>query len=180
MPQFRYWALPRLAPIRVMIATFCMLLLPSCIVVEDFGGYWDKGFIDYCVNDIVRAGMSSQGSNAKNATDEVVIRSLRLDKHTFLMIREHAGDKGGNMIRYEIKNDKYIAYRLNENRRDDFKQRFPNSPVVITSETATIPVLTKDSIELLGKIADDESYWVESERENYNPSRRKDCVHVLY
>ncbi|MBY0407250.1 MAG: hypothetical protein K2Q01_06115, partial [Rickettsiales bacterium] len=89
-------------------------------------------------------------------------------------------DKGGNMVRYKIDGGDYVAYRLNESKREEFARDYPDSTVVLTQETATIPVLNAKTAQLLKDVADDESYWVESRREAYNPSRRDDCIQTLY
>ncbi len=153
--------------------------LASCIVVDDFGGYWEKGFIDNCVNDIVMS--SHDYARPRSAsTKPLLMRSLRVGKHTLLMIREDMKSKGGNLMRYKIENGEYVSYRLNESKREDFLRDYPDSMVVLTTETASIPVLNPESLMLISNVADDESYWVESHRENYNPSHRTDCIQTLY
>lgn len=160
---------------------FCVvaLALAGCIVVDDFGDYWNKGFIDNCVNEIALTDHDhDKPRNSHSKT--LLMRSLRVGKHTFLMMREDMGDKGGSIVRYKIEDGDYVAFRLNESKREDFMLEYPESGAVLTSDTATIPVLNKDSIAMLSQVADDESYWVESRREVYNPAKRDDCIHTLY
>lgn len=164
-----------------LLALAVACVLSGCIVVGDFGDYWNKGFIDNCVNEIQHnRSKEERNAKAKVAARRMLMRSLRIGKHTFLMVRENPDDPGGNILRYKIENGKYISYRLNESKREEFLRDYPDSGVVLTSETATIPVLNDDSAKLLEKIADDESYWVESSRENYNPARRADCVQAIH
>lgn len=151
--------------------------LAGCIVVDDFGEYWDKGFIDHCVNDIMNSGESSRSGKPRKT---LLMRSLRVGNHTFLMVRERASEAGGNLMLYEIEDGQFVSYRLNESKREDFLRDYPDSGVVLTSETAAIPKLTPESVELLDRVADDASYWMESRRERYNPARKKDCIQTLY
>lgn len=153
--------------------------LAGCIVVDDFGDAWSKGFIDNCVNELALTDNEYNRPHSPHAKG-MVMRSLRVGNHTFLMIREHMRDKGGNMIRYKIDSGDYVAYRLNESKREDFAKEYPDSSVVLTSETATIPVLDSKSTAMLSRVADDESYWVESRRVPYNPGHRDDCIQTLY
>jgi hypothetical protein len=155
-------------------------IVSGCIVVDDFGGYWNKGFIDNCVNEIQHNRSKEEHADSKIPPKRALMRSLRIGKHTFLMVRENPDDRGGNMIRYKIESGKYISFRLNESKREEFLQAYPDSKVVLTTETATIPVLDDASVSMLEKIADDDSYWMESSREPYNPARRADCVQAIH
>jgi len=171
------FSLPRfLRPLVLLLAA--AFALAGCIVVDDFAEYWDKGFIDHCVNDIMSTGEGSRNGKPRNKT--MLMRSLRVGNHTFLMVRERPSDTGGSLILYQIEDGQYVAYRLNESKREDFLRDYPDSGVILTSETATIPKLTADSVSLLAQIADDSSYWMESRRERYNPARKKDCIQTLY
>jgi hypothetical protein len=105
---------------------------------------------------------------------------LRLGDNTFLMVRENESDDGGTLIRYVIEGDEFVTYRLNESRREDFIRDFPDAPVKLTSETATIPLLDARSTALLVFVAENEAYWVENRRERYNLARRNDCIQTLY
>lgn len=156
-----------------------VLVLSGCIVVDDFGSYWNKGFIDNCVNSIVNANHDDDRRH-NTQPKPMLLRSLRVGSHTFLMMRDDMASKGGNIMLYKIVDGDYISYRLNESKREDFSRDYPNSMVVLTSETASIPVLNNESIALLSQVADNESYWVESHRETYNPARRADCIQTLY
>jgi len=150
-------------------------LLAGCVVVDDFGKYWDKGFVDFCVNDLILRDMEDDNEGEK--VKDMALRSVRLGKHTFLMMRDHPGDKGGNLVRYTIEGDDYITYRLNDSKREDFLQNNPDAGIVLTQETATIPLLNDKMAELLTTIADDDRYWLENTRQPYNPTLRTDCAH---
>lgn len=162
-----------------MMAAVCLCVMVSgCIVVDDFAGNWEKGFIDICANDLMNNG-DIRGARRLRAKTSLM-RSLRVGDHGFLMTREHENDKGGNLIRYAVRDGEFVTYRLNESRREDFKRQYPDSGVVITSETATIPVLDARALALLESVAADESYWVDSRRERYNPSGRTDCIQTVF
>lgn len=164
--------------IRSFCIAFACLLLSGCIVVDDFGNYWNKGFIDSCVNAIVLPSLTEDADTSAEA-HEVELRSIQLGTHTFLMIRDHPGDPSGNMIRYNIDKNEYVSYRLNETKREDFLHYYPDSGIVLTSETATIPELNVKTATLLATIADDPSYWLEASRDPYNPGHRPDCIRQL-
>lgn len=166
--------LVRFVPLVVM-----SFLLAACVIVEDFGGYWEKGFIDHCVNEIVGNEPENRGRPAFRSKP-LLMRSLRVGEYTFLMSREKESDRGGNIMFYAVDGGEFVAYRLNESKREDFLRRYPSGPVIVTSETATIPVLNEQALAILLEIASDKSYWVESRRERYNPSRRKDCIQAPY
>ncbi|MBY0407288.1 MAG: hypothetical protein K2Q01_06310, partial [Rickettsiales bacterium] len=65
---------------RISIAVVAALWLAGCIVVDDFGEYWNKGFIDNCVNEIELDSHDHRPHAAKT----MLMRSLRVGKHTFL------------------------------------------------------------------------------------------------
>lgn len=161
--------------IAAVIVLSCLLL--ACIDVEDFGEYWKKGFIDSCVNDIVMHSMTEESDEQDSQQyKDVQLRSIKIGKQLFLMFKNKAEDKGGSMIRYRIDGSDYISYRLDENKRTDFLKAHPNSPVVLSDETATLPLLNAESAKLLEEVANDDSYWVETGHEPYNPENRTDCV----
>lgn len=161
---------------RFFAALLCVFLA-GCVVVEDFGAYWEQGFIDSCVNDIMRG---DGGKKNKDSRKTALMRSLRVGKHTFLMVREHQYDKGGTLQRYVVDNGFLVLYRLNESKREDFLKENPGSPIILTTETATIPLLDESALGILERVADDDSYWVESRRERYNLSHRRDCIQTLF
>lgn len=167
----------RLRPISIVVPLLLAFLLAGCIAVDDFGHYWDKGFTDACVNDIVLREMEEDNEGAKAAGAEM--RSLRLGNHTFLMMRERKHDKGGNLMLYKLMGDDFVTYRLNENKRDEFLRDYPATKIILTSETATIPVLDEQTADMLAQLASDPSYWRENERHPYNPTARTDCIREL-
>jgi hypothetical protein len=164
-------------PMKPLTALLLSLALTACIVVDDFGTYWGKGTTDACINDILFGSMQKDNEAPSMATLTQTVRVLKLGGHDFIMMRHKPGDKGGDLVRYRIDGDDYVSYRLNEEKRDDFMNAHPDSPVVVTEETATIKVLNADTAKLLVDIADDDSYWIEASREPYNPNHRPECTH---
>lgn len=167
--------------LRGVVRAFFMLLplaLSACIVVQDFGKTWEQGFDDPCVQRIAEATVLE--GNPRGLPIEQIARSLKVSAHTFLMLRERPEDIGGSLYRYAVNTDapggEYVAYRLNEAKREEFTREYGEKvPVIITDEAATIPELNDESLALLARIADREDYWVVADRQPYNPKRRKDC-----
>lgn len=165
----------RRLPSSIVLALVACLLV-GCIVVDDFAEYWNKGFVDTCVNEIVLRDMEEDDNGSPSAVE---MRSLKLGDHTFLMMRDHPSDKGGNLMLYKLDKEDFITYRLDENKREDFLRDYPDAGIILTSETATIPVLNQKTADLLQTIASDANYWHENERHPYNPTQRTDCIHEL-
>lgn len=152
-----------------------VLLLTGCIVVKQFGTYWDKGYEDPCVQQIVEATILE--GNPQGTPIKLLSHSLRVGAYRFLMLRDKPGDKGGNLYRYAVQNGDYIAYRLNENMRDNFQREYPHAKAVtLTQETVTIDALNDQTYALLETIAARPEYWIETDRRPYNPGQRRDCT----
>jgi hypothetical protein len=103
------------------------------------------------------------------------VRVLSLGGHHFIMVKEKPTDKGGSIIRFAIDHTDYVAYSLNEEKREAFATDYPDSGVVLTNETATIPLLDHSARSLLQSIAGKAGYWQESDRKPYNPSHNPAC-----
>src|SRR5262245_55033530 len=76
-----------------------MLLLLGCIQVDDFGTYWEKGFVDSCIKDILLTEMAEDIAAGKPTP---AIRSLNINGHLFIMMRDKPEDKGGELVRYDV------------------------------------------------------------------------------
>lgn len=152
--------------------SFLCMFLASCIFVKDIGAYWEKGVIDpalagYWVNadeshdcsSFVLAGKSYRViDNGKK--DESLYRTLQLGDNKFLMVRDP--NNKYLLIKYTVSDENFTTYMPDEAKKDDFLRDYPDSGIIIGSGqfvTATIPLLDEKSIEMLQKIADDESYW---------------------
>jgi hypothetical protein len=162
---------------KIAASLLFFLLLAACIVVDDFGTYWAKGKSDSCINDIIFASMHRDDDKIEMKSVIQTVRVTTIGDYDFIMMRGKSDDKGGDLIRYRIEGGDYISYRLNENKRGDFLRAHPQSPVIVTEDSATIPLLDAKSAALLAEIAGDESYWIESDRQPYNPKHRPDCPH---
>jgi len=148
------------------------LALMSCIQVEDFGVYWDKGLVDpqlYGAWLPEKENVSECIAFAKNANDytlqlgegeALTIRSLLVGKHRFMMMKKTRDSQDGQLIRYTVSRDSFDLYQLNPNEEADFKKRYPHSAVDIENGTATIHMLDKEMLDLIEKVADEPNYWV--------------------
>jgi hypothetical protein len=162
---------------KIAASLLLFLLLAACIVVDDFGTYWAKGKSDSCINDILYDSMHRDDDQIQMKTITQMVRVITIGDSDFIMMRGKPEDKGGDLIHYRVEGGDYISYRLNENKRGDFLRAHPQSPVVVTEDSATIPLLDAKSAVLLAEIARDESYWMESDRQPYNPKHRPECPH---
>lgn len=151
---------------------FLCLLLASCIYITDIGVYWQKGVIDKslggawlsgddgkdCMSFVVSGKNYLAIDNGKK--DSSLYRTLLLDDNKFLMVKDP--NNKYMLIKYTVSDDKFTTYMPDETKKEDFLRDYPDFGVVFSEgdfTTATIPVLNEKSIEMLQKIADDESYW---------------------
>lgn len=155
-----------------VLLLLCGLMLSACIEVDDFGKYWNQAFRDACIEAIAR---DRYYDDPKPHSMKNLAHNLKVGDHTFLMLKEERARRGGNMIRYKVENGEYIAYHLNEDKREDFERDFPDHRLRITGETVTIPRLNRHSLTILEAVANDESYWQEAERLPYNPTHNPKC-----
>jgi len=124
-----------------------LLLLTACIPVDDFGGYWEKGFGDskmagkwrkYSGTDkaevLVTAKhgwvqIDSLDPKERKAKDyaPVRVRSLQAGRYYFLMARTKDGRKKEslNLVRYAInkKGDTLVEYNLSDNQMNAFLKK---------------------------------------------------------
>ena len=163
-------------------------LLSACgVSVGDLGEYWDKGAIDSSLTgkwkleggpeDVVeftRKGIDyhiiEYSKDKPPRTSPGNVRVLYVNAHTFLMMRSDEGDHN-SLVRYDIKGDKLITYLPNENMRESFVKRYPDSGINVIDSgnlqpqhgdrySVEIPELTPEVVSLIGKLADDPRYWV--------------------
>ncbi len=159
---------------RKLIACLSVLALSGCIVVKDFGESWEHGGSDPCVEEIVRHHfLEDAGIPYKIRTRA---RILKLGDARFLMLLDGTGTRSGTLYRYKVEEGQFITYRLNETKREEFLKSYPESGVVLTSETATIPELNANMLKLLAEISAKEEYWVETEQMIYNPASIQGCA----
>lgn len=155
----------RLWPSLVVVA-----LLSSCISVDDFGTYWDKGFVDPTLSgtwqklDSPSAGTvpgsspavwtftrkdTSYSARAMNPvargkveTRQFTARSLRVGDAVFLMLRDPEG-KTGAIARYEFQGSTLRAYRLDG----------------AAARLEKIGTLDDEAVRALAKTVEDSGFW---------------------
>ena len=157
-----------------------VLTLTGCLMVEDFGDYWEKGFADKCITEIARANYIDEANKGK--TDEELhslVRSVTLGDYNYLMMKDEVGGKSGMLTLYEVKDGQYIAYSIKDGMSKTFKEEYPNAPITLegddTAPIAKAAALTPDVVKIIEEIANREDYWTESTKTPYNPKGLAEC-----
>lgn len=166
-----------------------VLFLSSCIWVDDFGEYWDKGEVDPALEgtwalDDGRVPVDKQESSyrfeksgkeyrfvaiGKNVKDDaiVTVRSIHSKHYHFMMSRkEKAGlQPAQGLVRYAVKKDTLVIYEPHTAYVMEWvKEKHPNSTVLKQSGSGhagfvALPKLTPEAIMLLNNVPDEEKYW---------------------
>lgn len=148
-----------------------LCILASCIYVGDIGVYWGKGVLDPALDgpwadnsskDCLSFAVEDNNYRVTEGgkKDESLYRTLLLGDNKFLMVKDP--NNKYMLIKYKVAGGIFTTYMPDEAKKVEFLRDNPDSGIVISEgdyATATIPVLNEKSIELLQKIADDESYW---------------------
>lgn len=162
----------QLQKIKYFLVLPFLCILASCIYVKDVGPYWENGIIDESLkgswvsdDDKKDCSTFSLEDNSYRVTengkkDNSSYRTLLLGDNKFLIIRDPYFKY--MLIKYTVSDDTFTTYMPDETKKEDFLRDYPDSGVVLSEgdyPTATISVLNEKSVEMLQKIADDESYW---------------------
>lgn len=160
-----------LRPILLSVAALC--LLSACIAVDDFGSAWEEAKPDACLQTIAKQFYTDQ---ILSKDESFEARSLEVNGQHFALVKGKAGDKGGNLYRYEISSNVYISYRLKPTMRKTFLRDYPEAPVKVTDDRVTIHTLDEPSRALLADIANSKEYWEVAEKTLYNVQRLPECT----
>lgn len=179
---------------KLLLGFIAAVWLSSCIPVDDLGDYWDKGVIDtYLIGvwksdpHFGRAGLAPvtivKGDNALQIDDpdEAVrkrpdyqptfARTLKAGELLFIMV----GPKQGDLIRYEVTEDKLQIFTLRARPMKGFlKQHAAQAKNIEIDECAVcrahainddshddvkIKKLDAESFALLGQIPKTDAFW---------------------
>lgn len=166
-----------------------VLFLSSCIWVDDFGEYWDKGIVDPALEgrwalDDGRVPLEKQESSfrftkrdkeyrfeaiGKKVTDDstITVRSIHGKNYHFMMSRkEQDGQPNAQgLVRYAVKKDALLIYEPHTAYVMEWvKEKHPNSTVLKESGSGhtgfvSLPKMNEEALKLLDKVPDDEKYW---------------------
>lgn len=155
------------------------LLLTACIQVKDLGPFWDSGVIDPTIEgtwtSMERGGakmvftvkgrsylMTYVSEEAE--TEPKFVRTLKIGENNFLMVKEHMDDIKGTLIAYAVANNQMALFAPHREKKELFLETYPNNPFVVSRTMMTIPVLNKESYDMLAILASDPKWWQEIKR----------------
>jgi hypothetical protein len=171
-----------------LLLTIAVLMLTSCIDVDDFGAYWDKATIDPAVaGDWLRVPVSANDAANDFPTGQTwhftlkggayqvqthldgkeddqpayPVKTLMIGHYRFLAL----GPKQGSIVRYEISDDTFTAYGLNFVTAWEYiKKKYPReSGNFVRSDMKDAPVkisLLDDNVyKILSQLPCDERFW---------------------
>ena len=169
-----------------------VLFLSSCIPVEDFGIYWDKGIIDPALlgkwkgeanngyHMINKGGTYQIDSLDKEDRKEkdyspIAARTLKVGSYTFLMTFIKEGDeKETVLIRYKKKGDIIQQYSLKSRKMDTFLEKNYSKAKNIKkfkckgrcwyNPGVRIEKFDNEVYKILSEIPDTKKFWILDER----------------
>ncbi len=155
-----------------------LLLLSSCILVDDFSPQWEKGKTDSCTSKIASGIYYSEfRRNPEGKEMNDLAHVMTLGQQHFLMLKQDTADKGGRMYRFRVINGIFQRYRLNPVMKKQFEQDYPNAPVSLAHDTVTLAQLGPKEIALLDEIADKKDYWEIEDQILYNTALNPLCIY---
>ena len=171
---------------RLWLCVACSLVLTSCVPVDDFGKYWDKGVVDPALEGSWQklgcAGESPDGTSGRDgwrftknganyslqATNDEEItsaRTLRVGRQLLLMQRDAVSPKDGLLTRYEVHGRTLNAYVLDHAAAADFlEQRHPNAANIRINKDdgryVVIGTFDDEVFRILSEFVNDPAYWI--------------------
>ncbi len=161
------------------------LLLSSCIPVQDFGGYWNRGTVDSSLlgkwpaknsqdYELVteRKGVyyiDEVKKGRKQPEDGMVAKTLYAGKYTFLMLKDPKSDINVGIARYKIKHRTLQFYALSTKAMSIFlKKKYPNVKNIqilkckkcFFNGSLVIHTLDKSVYTVLKNIPDTKKFWM--------------------
>ena len=158
------------------------LLLSSCILVDDLGGYWEKGVTDPALVGVwapadnpsssadkrieITLGVDELQANSLNEKERaqkeykpIFFKILKVPPYTFFMMRDDKDGKKGVLVRYKAGDDVLHLYVMRSAEAAKYlTTRFPEEMKGVTI-TPTIHVLNERALKLLVAIPDEPAYW---------------------
>jgi hypothetical protein len=165
---------------RLWLCIAATLVMASCIRVDDFGKYWDKGVVDPALegtwknirlprSDIkpdalrfTRTGFS-YSMYAVYSEGDVPARSartLRVGKRRFLMDRSREGSNDDYLWAYEIRGRTLSEYWCNDALVEFLRTRHPGAKNIQVREGLVVIGTFDDEVfRILSEVADNPTYW---------------------
>ena len=170
-------------------ALLAILLLASCIDVDDFGTYWAKTSLDPAAKGnwtkIPVAGEDPSEANVKCSVTEkdkayesrcddngkadsepdYPVKTLDVSPYHFFAVGNHDGKPGGHLFKYAIKDDKLTLYTPKaEAILGLIQKNHPNASNIMKDQVLSSPVLKiktfdDEVFKILSEIPDNETYW---------------------
>tara|TARA_B100001989_G_C24542035_1_gene468223 strand:+ start:1831 stop:2451 length:621 start_codon:yes stop_codon:yes gene_type:complete len=147
---------------KTLILLPTLLLLSACFIIEDFGGYWEKGVIDPALEGYWGDegkecfGFIRDGSVYKKTNEKGEVKTLQAGTSTFLM------DKNGEMqllYKYKISGNTLALYFPEESKRQEFFQKHSNDNLKEKDNVFLIKVLNKETVDLLANYGAKPDFW---------------------
>jgi hypothetical protein len=175
---------------RLCLCVAATLAMVSCIPVDDFGTYWDKGVVDPALEGtwkiISLLGSSPDSPEARELrftrtgsfysmnvvgidppTDPEVwgnARTLRVGKRRLLMQRNRRAPFDGILTSYEIRGRTLSEYWLHGSAAAELRTRHPGAKNIHKNEGegefVVIGRFDDEVFRILSEIADDPTYWI--------------------
>jgi hypothetical protein len=173
---------------RLCLCVAATLAMVSCIPVDDFGTYWDKGVVDPAIEGIWK-NISGPGSSPEAGelrftrtgsfysmnvvgVDPPInpevwgnARTLRVGKRRLLMQRNRQAPFDGILTSYEIRGRTLSEYWFHGAAATEFlRTRHPGAKNIHTNngegEFVVIGTFDDEVFRILSEIADDPTYWI--------------------
>lgn len=169
------------------LVALALLCLTSCIPVDDFGTYWDKGTVDSALVGtwtgvrhkdgigpahiaVVKGVYRITSLAKKDAKDKpLYARTLTAGRYTFFMASSDTGGKTErDLVRYTLKDGRLTEYSLEVRPVEAWlKWRHPQAKNLeavsckpkCLYEQVKIRTLTADVVNILSEIPDTKEYW---------------------
>lgn len=159
-----------------LLATFVLLILSACILVDDFSPAWEKSAPDYCISKIAAPlYLNEFRRDPENKDMSQLARILTLGNQHFLMLKKDSADNGGRLYRFQVTSGIFQRYRLNPAMRKNFERDYPNAPASLKNDTVRITALDDTTLTLLAEIAARPQYWEIEDQELYNAMLNPAC-----
>lgn len=162
--------------IRRLLPMLALMLLSACILVDDFSSVWDEAKPDPCLSKIAESLYYAEYSRDPSSQNiDNLARGWTLNGEHFLLLKKHAGDKGGRLYRFDVSHGIFERFRLDPTMRAQFEKDYPNAPVSLRRDTVTLRSLDAPERKLLSAIAKKPEYWEYEDKILYNTLRNPSC-----
>lgn len=162
---------------RRLLPALALAVLAACMLVGDFGKYWDEAKPDECLSKIGKSLYYTEFRRDPEKMDlDTVIHALtRPNGSSYLLLKENADDKGGRMYRFQVVNGIFQRMRLVPTMRKTFEQNYPDAPVDLSRDTVSFKHLGEKEWELIDNIATQDEYWEVEDQTLYNIFKSPAC-----